>query len=333
MCREIKREKRKETGKRFLISISCLILLSVDLLLLTYAAGLGIEKNAARKELLTENSFETEAAEEDVRYRAALREAGGFDNPIDDMYLSMLFYEDEADKGKTLRSYETAWQEQFCNYVEGYEARCGSIEAGEAVREYEKAVLEAVWAQRSLMEYMGVEEEKISWYSIQIYRCAFVKDIKGANEDINIMTLNKKEQAVREIPGRVYELYGEFRGETLLELVMARRERNEAEFQEKQENFDIDWCNQLCQLTMELYEGLDERGRELAGIWQESRENWKRASDECLWRLRTEVDAENGKISFTEEDAFGERMERDGWINRLYALQLQSMRNITSFNI
>lgn len=295
----IKNRKRTKTGKRFFISISCLVLLSLNVFTLTCAAGLGIEGTGRD-------------IKEEKDYQTACREAGGFNNPIDDCYLSVLYYGGGPNANDTLRGYEAAWREQLSGYVE-HEMKNGNMVDKRAAGEYMKAILNAVYAQKNLMEYMGVEQEKILWYSAQIYRHAFIRDIKGefAENDFAVVALNEKEGNVREMPAKAYEVYGEFSNEMR---------------QGGQESFDINWSNELCRLTMEFYEELDEEGKRLTGIWQESRENWKRASNEYFLSLNKEINAEKTDIYAGEKEVFAEMVERDGWINRLYFLQLQSIK-------
>lgn len=250
---DVKSMKRTKTGKRFFMSISCLVLLSLNLFSLTCAAGLGMEESG-----------------------------GGFDNPIDDCYPSALYYGDGSGAKDILEAYEAAWQNQLSDYVE-YEAGNGNMTDKGAAEEYMNAVLNAVCAQKNLMEYMGVDQEEILWYSAQIYRHAFIKDIKG--------------------------------------------EFTDGPWREGQESFDINWSNELCRLTMEFYEGLDQEGKRLAGIWQESRENWKKASNEYFWSLRGENDAKKREPYAVDKEVFEKMVERDGWINRLYFLQLQRMED------
>lgn len=333
MHRDVKDRRRKKAGKRFFLSISCLILLSFYLLFLTYAAGLGIEeKRRAGEEVSFQKGFfaaEDKGNEEDEKYRAIFREAGGFDNPIDDFYLSGLCYCDKSKEYDTLAAYEAAWREQLSGYVKSCGTGNGDMALKKAAGEYLKAVLNAVYAQKNLMEYMGVDQERIFWYSAQIYRYAFIRDIKGefTGDVTQAMALNGKEGNLKEIPGKAYEIYGEFTNETDQEFIKAFYDGKNAvwAFEEGwQGNFDIDWCNRLCELTMDFYEGLDEEGIYLAGIWQESRESWKRASNEFFW-IRAEGTNGKKKDAYFEEEALVEMMERDGWINRLYFLQLQSI--------
>lgn len=47
----------------------------------------------------------------------------------------------------------------------------------------------------------------------------------------------------------------------------------------KGEQGSLYWCNELSRLTMEAYEKMDEKGRELLTAWQLGREQWKDAGD------------------------------------------------------
>ncbi|NBJ94629.1 hypothetical protein [Parablautia muri] len=353
MFRDVKGETGKKTGKRFMISISCLILLSLDLFFLTYAAGLGIGGAGGENERLPfrKSRFLMGNVEDDEDNREMLRKVGGYDNPIDDFYLSALCYGSGTNEYDMLSAYEAAWREQLLNYVKSCGMGYENTAHKKAAEEYMKAVLEAIGAQKNLMEHMGVEKERTIWYSVQIYRHAFVKDIKGkfVDYDGTVIDLNGEGGSLREIPGRVYEVYGEFSNEIDQKFIKALYEENgtteaggareltikddiatvKKSLRQEQESFDINWCNELSQLTMEFYGELNEEGKQLVGIWQESRENWKRASSEYLRCMMEEADIEEGDIYSEEEDIFAEMLERDGWINRLYFLQLQSMKKNT----
>lgn len=353
MHKDVKVRNRKKTGKRFFISISCLILLSWNLFLLTYAAGLGIEGKGREnaESPFPKSYFFTENVKGDNENWEVLREVGGYDNPIDDFYLSALCYRNEADEYDTLSAYEAAWRDQLFYYVENCGGEDRNTTDKGAVGEYMKAVVEAVRAQKNFMKYMGVEQERIIWYSAQIYRHAFVKDIKGEITDNGMMVtaLNWEEGSVKKVPGKAYEVYGEFANEIDKEFLKALYTENDIagtggaseltvkdnmmvgkSRQQRQESFDINWCNQLCKSTMEFYEeleeNLDEEGKRLLGIWQESRENWKRASNEYFLNAKGEADTEKRIFCSGEEEIFTEIIERDGWINRLYFLQLQSIK-------
>lgn len=319
MRREKDGGEKEMTGKRLFISISCLVLLLGIPLFLAYISveGIGKKDNIAdRKENL--------GKQEDSNL---FRVAGGFDNSIDDQYLPIILKNDGKDKTGVLKSYEEAWKEQVEGYLEDYRARCNDPEGRKMAEEYLSAVQRAVDAQKKLMDHMNVEEERQLWYSAQIYRCAFIKDIRGEvghqKEDLMVIQVD-----MRETEGALqlnYEICGEFTNEIDQKYVTSMHDGCEAEVRSRQQAFDLDWCNQLGELTMEFYEGLDEEGKQLAGIWQKSREDWKAASNSRFWFQPEELNFEDQDVTFWENGAGASLMEKDGWINRLYYLQLQSM--------
>ena len=49
------------------------------------------------------------------------------------------------------------------------------------------------------------------------------------------------------------------------------------------------WCNELSSLTMEAYEKMDEKGKEILTAWQIAREQWKEAGDKRRQRSDPEM--------------------------------------------
>ena len=332
MCREKDYREKKKTGKRLFISISCLVLLSGIVMLFTCMLGKVIEGKEDRADLI-EASDKKESGKEIIggfdekEEESIFRQAEGFDNPIDDLYLPVIFGSSAEDRTEVLVSYEGAWRGQLEEYLKDYRSRCRHARDKEMVEEYSAAIQRAVDAQKELMDYMGVEEERQIWYSAQIYRCAFIKDIRGefAVEGMGhgTMPVSSKEM---EIPAKLdYEVCGEFINDIDRQYAASMYEGCEAEIRDRQETFDLDWCNELGELTLEFYENLDEEGKHLAGIWQESRESWKAVSDPRLWWSPEELNAKEEDYLFWGNGTSADLMEKYGWINRLYYLQLQSM--------
>lgn len=318
MCRE-KDSKERKTGNRVILSISCLLLLSGMVMLFTYMVGKGLEK----KEYVADLE-DTMIEKEDS---SIFRKAGGFDNYIDDLYLPVIFEKSENDKIAVLKSYETAWKEQLERYTADFKSRCKYVGDKEMVDEYLDAIQMAVETQKDFMEYMGVEEEKQLWYSAQIYRCAFVKDIKGEvdSNGADGIVMHVSLQETQSIPDLNYEMCGEFANEIDRQYVLSMHYGSEIEVRGRQEAFDLDWCNQLAEITMEFYKNLDEEGKALMGIWQESRENWKSASNSRFWASPEMLNSEAEDTLFWGTGTSAGLLEKDGWINRLYYLQLQSI--------
>lgn len=234
---------KKGTGKRFWISVSCLLLLT---------GIIGIMAFSVAKALCGRTEF---------------------DNSIDAEYMPLINKSSGEGKIALLKEYEMAWRRKLEDYLKDYRAGCSDQSSKEMVDEYLEAIDGAVDAQKSLMKYMNVSEEEQHWYSARIYYCSYVKDIGGKSDD--------------------YEA-----------------EANAADIDEGQEAFNIEWSNKLALLTMDFYETLDEEGKQLANKWQESREQWKAASNSS-WKKETDI----------------EIMEVNGWINQLYYQQLESMVN------
>lgn len=288
MCGEENYREMNKTGKRLWISISCLLLLSGMMMFSIYMAG---KKNGEGAESVKECEVEQTEEKNDL-----FGQAGEFDNPIDELYLPLIYAGGGEDKAAVLERYENAWKGQLEAYLEDYGSRCSYAKDREMAEEYLAAVRQAVDAQKDLMEYMGVGAEERLWHSAQMYRCAFIKDIRGTfTDDID----------------RQY--------------VLSMYEGCEVEIRSRQEAFDLEWCNELGKRTMALYEDLDEEGRHLAGIWQQSREDWKAAADARFWQSPEELNAQPEGASFWENGTGAALMEKDGWINRLYCQQLNSM--------
>ncbi len=332
MCREEDCGEKIKTGKRLFISISCLVLLSGIVMLFTCMIGKVIEGREERVDLIEtsdEKEGETEITGEfdEEEDDSIFRQAGGFDNPIDDLYLPVIFGSSAEDKTEVLADYEKAWRGQLEEYLKDYRARCKYAKDKELAEDYLAAIQSAVDAQKELMEYMGVEEERRLWYSAQIYRCAFIKDIRGefASEGIEpgTMYVSLKEMETPVKPD--YEVCGEFANDIDRQYVACMYTGCQAEIRSRQEAFDLDWCNELGELTLEFYENLDEEGKRLAGIWQESREDWKAVANGRIWWPPEELNAEAEDALFWGNGTGYALLEKDGWINRLYCLQLQSM--------
>ncbi len=288
MCGKENCREMNKTGKRLWISISCLILFFGMMMLYIYIAG---KKTGEGVESAKECEVEETGEEND-----SFRQAEGFDNPIDELYLPMILADGREDKAAVLEMYENTWRGQLEAYLEDYGSRCSYAKDQEMAEEYLAAVCQAVDAQKNLMEYMGVGAEERLWHSAQIYRCAFIKDIRGT-----------------------------FTDDTDRQYALSMYEGCEAEIRARQEAFDLEWCNELGKLTMVLYEDLDAEGRHLAGIWQQSREDWKAAADARFWKAPEELNAQQEDESFWENGTGAALMEKDGWINRLYCQQLNSM--------
>lgn len=261
-------KSKKRTGKRFLISVSCLLLL----------AGItGIMVFSVVKALCGWDEF---------------------DNPIDAEYMPLIDESNGEGRTALLEEYEKAWKRQLEDYLNDYRAGCAYESDKEMVDEYLDAICGAIDAQKNLMEYMNVPKEKQLWYSARIYYCSYVKDIRGRFDD-------------HEAGAYVADI----------------EERHTAEPESGQEAFNIEWSNKLALLTMEFYETLDEEGKRLANKWQESREQWKAASNSRFWQTPEELNAESEKHSFWENETDTEMMEVNGWINKLYYEQLESIIN------
>lgn len=237
---------KKGTGKRFWISVSCLLLLT---------GIIGIMAFSVAKALCGRTEF---------------------DNSIDAEYMPLINKSSGEGKIALLKEYEMAWRRKLEDYLKDYRAVCNDQSNKEMVDEYLDAIYEAVDAQKELMEYMNVSEEEQHWYSARIYYCSYMKDIRGKFDgyEANI----DEEHKTGAVSG--------------------------------QEAFNIEWSNKLALLTMDFYEILDEEGKQLANKWQESREQWKAASNSS-WKKETDI----------------EIMEVNGWINQLYYQQLESMVN------
>lgn len=332
MCREKNCGEKIKTGKRLSISISCLVLLLGIVMLFTCMIGKGLEGREERADLIEasdEKEGETEITGgfDEKKDDSIFRLAGGFDNPIDDLYLPVIFESSAEDKTEVLADYEKAWRGQLEEYLKDYRARCKYAKDKELAEDYLAAIQGAVDAQKELMEYMGVEEERQLWYSAQIYRCAFIKDIRGefASKSIEpgTMYVSLKEVETPVMPD--YEVCGEFANDIDRQYVACMYTGCQAEIRSRQEAFDLDWCNELGELTLEFYENLDEEGKRLAGIWQESREDWKAVANGRIWWPPEELNAEAEDALVWGNGTGYALLEKDGWINRLYYLQLQSM--------
>lgn len=213
-----------------------------------------------------------------------------FDNPIDDLYLPAIEGSSIEDRKEMLSDYEKAWRGQLEGYLGDYASRCSYARDKKMAEDYLEVIYRAVDAQKELMKYMGMEEEMLCWHSAQIYRCAFSKDIGGK------FSSGDMEQGAVQLG-----------------------------IEGSEEEFDLGWCNELGELTLEFYENLDEEGKRLAGIWQESREEWKAAADGRMWHSPEELN-ESGEDAFILADGMETAlMEKNGWINKLYCQQLQSM--------
>ena len=332
MCREKVYSEKKKTGKRLFISISCLLLLSGIVMLFTYMLGEEIKGKEDRAGLVTmsgekERKTEPAAIPGGEKDNSIFRQAGGFDNPIDDLYLPVIFESSAEDKAEVLADYERAWRGQLEEYLKDYASRCRHTRDKEMAEDYLEAIQRAVDAQKGLMEYMGVEEEQQLWYSTQIYRCAFTKDIGGefSSESMEqgMMHVGLKEMKIPE--NLDYEVCGEFVNDIDRQYAACMYEGEQSDIRAREEAFDLDWCNELGELTLEFYENLDEEGKRLAGIWQESRENWKAVADTRIWKSPEELNAKAEDALFWGDGTEAALMEKDGWINRLYCLQLRSM--------
>lgn len=319
-------EKKIKAGKRFLLSFSCLILLSGIAACASFLLGKGISEK--------ENPWGIKEKQIEMwEISGDWQRAGGFDNPIDGKYLALIY--ENAQKGENagrlLAGYEETWRLQLKSYLEDYKMRCKHPEDQEMADEYLKAVSGAVSAQKDMMEYLGMEEEMQQWYSAQIYRCAFVKGIRGTFDEgaASAVSAGVSQSFGPDILPFICLEYGEFENEIDQKYVTAMYDGCEVEVRKRQEEFDLAWCNQLSLLTMEFYEGLDEEGRGLADVWQESRECWKKAFNSRLWRAPEELN----DVPY-EEACWGNGtragiLEIDGWINRIYFLQLQKMTEKT----
>lgn len=291
MCRERNCREVKKTGRRVFTLISCLILLS----------GIGMLSLHMDEKKLKEGEDRAEvgAAEGIGEEEDTFMPPGDFDNSIDAFYLPVIFANGGEDKVTALESYENAWRGQLETYLEDYRSGCRYAKDKEMAEEYFAAVQMAVDAQKKLMEYVGVEAECQLWYSAQIYRYAFLKDVCGGGAD----------DIDRQNAASMYE-------------------QSEADIRCRQEAFDLEWCNELGSLTMTFYENLDEEGRRLAGIWQQSRENWKAAADVRFWQTPEELNGQPEDAVLCGGEVNFDLMEKDGWINRLYCQQLNSMISV-----
>lgn len=328
-CRE-----KKRAEKRLIRSVFCLVFVSGMVMLFTCMIGKGLSGKDGRTDIgeasdAQESSTDLRGTVEEKERNCRLRQAGGFDNPIDDLYLPVIFGSNGEDKTALLESYEMTWRRQLEEYLKDYRSRCRRAKDREMVEAYSAAIQMAVDAQKDFMEYMGVEEEKRLWYSAQIYRCAFIKDIRGefAPEGMEqgVMYAGWKQIQMQGLEDLDYEACGEFDNDIDRMYVTSMYEGCEAEIRGRQDAFDLDWCNALGETTMEFYETLDEEGKRLAGIWQESRENWKSMADGRFWWLPEELNGEPEDAILWGNGSRAALMEKDGWINRLYYLQLQSM--------
>ena len=315
MKRRAEFEKRMKTGKRFAVFFSCLLLLSGMIGAIMCGVSEDFEKRTGAG-----NNKNFEEAE-----IVSFRMAGGFDNPVDDKYLPLIYEnaQNEKRRQKLLIKYEKAWQKELEDYLTDYQERCNYQSDKEIVDEYRAAVFTAVEAQKNLMEYMGAKKDEVCWYSIQTYRCAFIKCIRG---EVAEKQENRSGSSIEAIPDDVYEKWGEFGNDIDRQYVFSMYDGSKAEAGKKQEEFDIAWCNELCTLTMELYEKMDEEGKRLMDVWQVSREQWKAALDSRLWWTPEELNAAEEGESFLESGTWVGIMEAHGWINRLYCLQLQALR-------
>ena len=309
-------KKGKKTGKGFLIVLSCLIFLSGTVAFPMTVFGKVISSFVPKEE-----------NEEDGRFR----HVGGFDNPIDDRYLALIYAgaqeDDIANINGVLIDYENEWRTQTENYLEEYRFQCKHQGDKDMVDEYLFAVKEAVSAQKDLMEYLGMEEAAQHWYAAQIYRCSFVKGIRGtfAEEESVVMNVDIRKNYASDISDFVYKEYGEFENKIDRKYAVHMFDGCEAEVRAMQEEFDLAWCDQLSQLTMEFYETLDEEGKHLADAWQVSRERWKEAFSNRFWWSPEELNAVSYENSFWGIGTRAGILEVDGWINRLYYLQLEKM--------
>lgn len=305
-------DNKKRTGKKWVAAGFCLFFLfgMIGTVVLTLRGGFGRQGN------FTE--IENAKAENSRTFRVA----GGFHNPIDDRYMSLL-YENEDDtvgRQKLMVEYEAAWKQQLEDYLADYRSRCSYQSDKEMVDEYQAAVEAAVDAQKKLMEYRKAEKEQIGWYSVQTYRCAFVKCIRGNFEAQSGIGSNRWK---KELPAdAVYEKWGEFDNDIDRQFVLSMYEGCEAEIRTRQEEFDIAWSNELCESTIQLYETLDEEGKQIVNAWQASREQWKEAFNNRFWWTPEELNSAGEEDSLWRNGTASGIMEVHGWINRLYCLQI-----------
>lgn len=264
--------KGKETGKRFLKSIFCLILLTAIMWIVVFSAVKVLQ------------------GQED------------FDNPIDAEYVPQLYSGSEEKRIALLIEYEEAWKNQLEAYLTDYRLKCNYQKDREMVDEYLEAVYKAVDAQKNLMEYMNVPKEEQLWYSARIYYCAYVKSIRGGFDNCETDYYYAAD--------------------------MSMYAGSEGEIRCRQEAFNIEWCNKLALLTMDFYETLDKEGKQLAGIWQESREKWKKAFSNRFWWEPEELNAADEDDSFWGNGTATGIMEVNGWIDKLYYQQLESMMKV-----
>ncbi|MDE7287423.1 MAG: hypothetical protein K2N55_11365, partial [Lachnospiraceae bacterium] len=237
MCRERNCREMKKTGKSLFTFTSCLILLSVIGMLYTYMAGRKPEEG----EDMAEPGQMADIEEDDDIFRLV----GGYDNPIDEFYLPVIFASNGEDKVAVLKSYENAWKGQLEEYLEDYRSRCRYAKDKEMSEEYFAAVQMAADAQKELMNYMGVEADGQFWYSAQIYRCAFIKDVHGEfiNEEANLGVMNVGLKEMQVPAGVNYEVCGGFVNDIDRQYAVSMYEGAEADIRCRQEAFDLDWCN------------------------------------------------------------------------------------------
>lgn len=259
--------KNNKTGKGFLVILSCLVVL--------YGTA-ALQMSAFGKVISDEEDGGSLGSEEtDGMYRRA----GGFDNPIDDRYIACIYEcaqeEDITNRNRELVDYEDAWRIQVESYLEKYRFQCEYQGDKEMADEYLSAVREAVSTQKALMEYLEVEEAVRHWYSAQIYRCAFIKGIRGTfdKEKSAGLSVDKGQSDVSGSMIPIYKEYGEFENEIDREYALSMYEGCEAEIRTRQE-----------ELNAAPY-------------------------DESFWGNGTGAGI----------------LEADGWINRLYYLQLEKM--------
>lgn len=183
---------------------------------------------------------------------------GGYDNPIDQYYLSTILSSETDDyRIECLTAYRDSWNRELNVYLNQYEARCNYEGDKKMVRDYLDAVSNYIEQSENFLNRYDVDKETILWFHIQAYRCAFIEHVRGvySHEWENI-----KNESSAKITNKLYREFGGFNNsidKKFLEILSPDGHSNNNIFTWAQTSFLYSWGTDTNQLFEMLFDSIE----------------------------------------------------------------------------
>lgn len=249
---------------------------------------------------------------------------GGYDNPIDQYYLStILSSETDDDRIEYLKAYRDSWNQELTVYLNQYEERCNYESDKKMVHDYLDAVSNYMEQSEKFLNRYDVDEETVLYFHIQAYRCAFIEHVRGvySNEWENIQN-----ESSTKITNKLYGDFGGFDNpidKKFLEILSPDGQSSGSIFKWAQTSFMFSWGTDTDQLFEMLFNSIE--SDDLAD-YQESMRQWIEALDSRFWFAPEELNAVDADFNFYSGTGVQYAIDEEkGWIMRLYALQLRTV--------